>query len=281
MNRRWSASPSPRPTDEADMDLSSPADVAALSDLKGRVVIVTGAGQGIGRAFAKSFAAAGALPVLAELNEQKGHAVLAEIEAAGGRGLVIGTDVADEKSVARLAEQSMDVFGRIDVLINNAGIFSTLKMRPFEEIPLAEWDEVLRVNVTGVMLACRSVSPHMRQAGWGRIINISSGSVALGRPNYLHYTTSKAALIGMTRSMARELGGFGITVNAVMPGAVFTEIPRETVTPQQKEAIIAMQSIPRAETPGDLVGYVLFLASEGSRFLTGQTVLVDGGASYN
>lgn len=252
-----------------------------MADLTGRVVIITGAGQGIGRVLAKSFAAMGAIPVIAELNESKGNDVLAEIRAAGGRGLVIKTDVAGENSVEEMARKTIDAFGRIDVLINNAGIFSTLKVRPFEEIPLAEWEQVLRVNVTGVMLCSRAVSPFMRKAGWGRIINMSSGSVALGRPNYLHYTTSKSALIGMTRSMARELGRFGITVNAVMPGAVFTEIPRETVSPQQKEMIIGMQCIPRAETPEDLVSYILFLASEGSRFMTGQTVLVDGGASFH
>jgi 3-oxoacyl-[acyl-carrier protein] reductase len=263
------------------MDLSSRDDVAALGDLAGRVVIITGAGQGIGRAFAKAFGAAGAIPVIAELNEQKAQAVLAEIEGAGGRGLAIGTDVTDEKSTGRMAREAMEAFGRIDVLVNNAGLFSTLKMRPFEEIPLAEWEEVMRVNVTGVMLAARAVTPYMRQRGWGRIINMSSGSISLGRPNYLHYTTSKSALIGMTRSMARELGPFGITVNAVMPGAVYTEIPRETVTPEQKQRIIAMQSIPRAETPEDLIGYLFYLASEGSRFTTGQALLVDGGAAYD
>jgi len=222
----------------------------------------------------------GAIPVIAELNEQKAKAVATEIAAAGGRALPIVTDVGDARSIEAMVEKVAAELGRVDILVNNAGIFSSLKMRPFEQIPYEEWQQVLRVNIDGVMLATRAVTPHMRAANWGRIINISSGSISLGRPNYLHYTTSKSALIGMTRSLARELGRFGITANAILPGAVFTEIPRETVTPAQKEIIVNSQCIPRPETPEDLLGIVLFLASEGSRFMTGQAVTVDGGATH-
>src|SRR4029434_10386609 len=169
--------------------------------------------------------------------------------------------------------------GRIDILINNAAIFSTLEMRPFDQIPLEEWEAVLRVNVTGAFLCARAVVGAMRRAKWGRIINMASGAVTLGRPNYLHYITSKAALEGMTRSMARELGADGITVNSILPGATFTEIERKTVTPQQKERIISMQCVPRAETPEDLVCAVLFLASEASSFVTGQSINLDGGVT--
>ena len=254
--------------------------VRALSELRGRVIVITGAGQGIGRVLAHAFAAVGAIPIVAELDAERGQAVVREIEAAGGRALAVPTDVASADSVEAMAARTADAFGRIDALINNAGIFSTLKMRPFEEIPLEEWDAVLRVNVTGVMLCCRAVIPTMRQAGWGRIINLSSASTLLGRPNYLHYTTSKAAVVGMTRSLARELGRFGITANAIMPGAVTTEIPRETVTPEQRERIVAMQCVPRSQVPEDLIGAAFFLASEGSRFMTGQTLNLDGGASH-
>jgi 3-oxoacyl-[acyl-carrier protein] reductase len=247
--------------------------------LKDRVVIITGAGQGIGRVFAKSFAKAGARVIIAERNEKTAAAVSAEILKDGGQALAITTDVADPASIAEMIDLVEDEYGRIDVLINNAGIFSTLQMRPFDQIPLEEWEQVLKVNLTGPFLCARAVLPAMRRAKWGRIINIASGAVRLGRPNYLHYIATKAALIGMSLSMARELGPDNITVNAILPGATFTEIERKTVTPQQKERIVAMQCIPRPETPEDLVGAVLFLASEASGFVTGQSINLDGGVT--
>jgi len=246
--------------------------------LDGRVVVITGAGQGIGRATAVAMAGAGAIPVIAEIDEGKGQAVAREI---GNRAMAVPTDVADAGSLEAMAETVLGAHGRIDVLINNAAIFSSLEMRPFWEIPLEEWEAVLRVNVTGCFLATRAVVGTMRKARFGRIINFSSAAVAMGRPNYTHYTTSKSALIGMTRSMARELGPDGITVNAIMPGATFTEIERATVTPEQKAAIVSMQSIPRPETPADLIGTLMFLASDASAFMTGQCLTVDGGLSYD
>jgi len=251
-----------------------------LFDLTGRVAIVTGAGQGIGRAFAKALAASGAVAVIAEMNEAKATAVAEEIAADGGRALAVACDVSDEASIARLIDTVTGKYGRIDILINNAGIFSTLEMRPFEQIPLPEWEQVLRVNVTGPFLCARAVLPAMRRQKRGRIINIASGAVSLGRPNYLHYIASKAALIGMSRSMARELGGDNITVNSILPGATFTEIERKTVTPEQKQRIVAMQCVARPETPDDLVGTALFLASDNAAFITGQSINLDGGATH-
>ncbi|HKA82066.1 MAG TPA: 3-oxoacyl-ACP reductase family protein [Xanthobacteraceae bacterium] len=245
--------------------------------LRGLVAIVTGAGQGLGRVFAKAFALAGATAVIAERNHDKGRAVAAEI---GNAAFAIHTDVADPASIDGMVAEVDRRFGRVDILVNNAGIFSTLEMRPFEQIPLDEWEQVLRVNVTGPFLCARAVLPAMRRAKWGRIINMASGAVTLGRPNYLHYITSKAALVGMTRSMARELGADGITVNSILPGATFTEIERKTVSPEQKQRIVAQQCIPRPEVPEDLVGTVLFLASEASAFVTGQALTVDGGCTH-
>jgi 3-oxoacyl-[acyl-carrier protein] reductase len=247
--------------------------------LTDRVVIITGAGQGIGRVFAKSFAMAGARAVIAELNEKKAAAVSEEIMKAGGQALAVTTDVADPAAIEEMIGLVEDKYGRIDVLINNAGVFSTLEMRPFDQIPLEEWERVLRVNLTGPFLCARAVLPAIRRAKWGRIINVASGAVRLGRPNYLHYIATKGALASMSLSMARELGSDGITVNAILPGATFTEIERKTVTPAQKERIIAMQCVPRAEVPEDLVGAVLFLASEASAFVTGQSINLDGGVT--
>lgn len=254
--------------------------ISSIFDLADRVVIITGAGQGIGRAYAHAFAAAGAIPVIAELNAAAGERVAAEITAGGRTASAIATDISREESVNALVAQTLERFGRIDALINNASIFSTIKMRPFTEIPLAEWEQVMQVNITGTFLMTRAVVPHMKARNWGRIVNISSAAVTMGRPNYLHYTTSKAAVIGMTRSLAKELGAFGITVNAVLPGATDTEVERETVTAQQKAAMIAMRAVPREETPDDLVGAVLFLASEASAFITGQSLTVDGGLTF-
>ena len=245
-----------------------------------RVAIVTGAGQGIGRVFAKALAGAGHAVVIAERDPARGAAVAAEVEAAGGVALAVATDVAEEASIAAMVAATVARFGRIDVLVNNAAIFSTLEMRPFDQIPLPEWDQVLRVNVTGPFLCARAVLPAMRQGGFGRIVNIASAAVTMGRPNYLHYITSKSALIGMSRSMARELGADGITVNAIMPGATFTEVERKTVTPAQRSMIVAQQCIPRAQGPGDLVAALLFLVSEGAGFVTGQSITVDGGATH-
>ncbi len=193
--------------------------MSATFSVADKVVVITGAGQGIGRSFAKAFASAGARVVIAERNMDKARAVEQEIAAGNGHAKVFETDVADEDSVKSLAANIDQAFGRADVLINNAAIFSTLEMRPFDQIPVAEWEQVLRVNITGPFLCARAMLPLMRRNKWGRIINMASGAVTLGRPNYLHYIASKAALAGMTHSMARELGPEGITVNAILPGA--------------------------------------------------------------
>lgn len=253
---------------------------SAMSDLAGRIVVVTGAGQGLGRAYAHAFADAGAIPVIAELDENSGRAVADELAQKKAQALFVRTDVSSPESVQAMVAKADAEFGRIDVLVNNAAIFSTLQMRPFEEIPLEEWARVLNVNITGSFLCARAVLPVMRRANWGRIINISSATVSMGRPNYLHYVTSKAAVIGMARSMAREVGKYGINVNTVLPGATVTEVPRATVTEAQRQAIVGLQCIPRIEAMDDLIGPVLFLASDASRFVTGQSLTVDGGVTH-
>lgn len=245
-----------------------------------RVIVVTGAAQGLGRAYALRFAAEGHRVVAMDIQKEALERVAAEVQAAGGQCLPLVADVGDEASVAQAAAHVDAAFGRCDVLVNNAAIFSTIKMRPFEQIPVDEWMRVLHVNVTGTFLMTRAFAPLMRRHRWGRIVNVSSAAFVMGRPNYLHYTTSKAAVVGMTRSLARELGVDGITVNALLPGATDTEIPRETVTPEQKRQQIAMRCIQREEGPRDLEGVVSFLASDDSAFVTGQSFVVDGGYCF-
>ena len=254
--------------------------------LAGRVAIVTGAGQGLGRAFATRLAQDGARVVVADRNREAAARVAAEIATIGGAGsaptgLDVVVDVADPSSVDAMLATVADRLGRLDILVNNAAIFSTLAMRPFEEIPVDEWDAVMAVNVRGPFLCSRAAVGLMRQLGYGKIINISSATVFLGRANYLHYVTSKAAVIGMTRALATELGPHGIRVNAITPGATETEIPRATVTPAEAEQIVARQAIKRRQVPADLVGAVAFLAGPDSDFITGQTINVDGGSAFH
>ena len=269
------------PATHAPLDSGVPASARDFSVLD-RVVIVTGAGQGIGRELARQFAAAEAIVVVADLDLQKAEAVVKEINDAGGAGLAVRVDVADESSVVAMVDAVIEKWGRVDVLINNASIFATLEKKPFDEIPLAQWEQVLKVNVTGPYLGARAVAAHMRKAGFGRIINVSSDAVTRGTINYLHYVTSKSALIGMTNSLARELGGHGITVNCIRPGSVATEVDR-TVNPttEVRERAASLQCIPRGMVPTDLVGIMLFLATPASAFITGQTIACDGGYTHS
>ena len=246
-------------------------------DVSGRVVIITGAGQGIGRDYALAFAAAGAKPVLAEINGDKVRSVAAEIETAGGEALAIETDVGSPDSVEAMVATTLDAYGRIDVLINNAAKFATLPRRNFYDIPYDEWNDVMHVNVTGSYLCACAVVPAMREAGEGRIINIASGTVPQGPPGIMHYVTSKAAVVGMTRVMARELGDDKINVNAIMPGYTETEMEHASMDEDMRNFIVQKRILKRAETPDDLIGTVMFLASPASSFITGQSIACCGG----
>jgi 3-oxoacyl-[acyl-carrier protein] reductase len=250
-------------------------------DLADRVVIVTGGGQGIGRAYCHAFGEQGAAVVVADLAGENAERVAKEVTAQGGRALAVEVNVADEAAVNAMAAATIDAFGPPTVLINNAAIFSTLSLKPFTEISLAEWNRVMAVNVDGAFLCCRAVVPAMTEVGYGKIINVSSSTVFLGRPNYLHYVTSKMAIVGMTRALANEVGQYGIRVNCLTPGATETEIERETVTKEQFKVIAGMTALRTVQTPKDLVGAVLYLSSPHSDFITGQTLNVDGGQAFH
>ncbi|MBP2227884.1 3-oxoacyl-[acyl-carrier protein] reductase [Azospirillum agricola] len=250
-------------------------------DFNGKTVIITGAGQGIGRAYAQAFAAAGGAVVVADLNGKQAESVAAEITTAGGRAIAVTVDVAEKTSVAAMVERTLAAFGRIDVLINNAAIFSTLKMKPFEEIDADEWDRVMAVNARGVFLCCQAVAGPMRQGGYGRIVNISSSVVVTGRKHYAHYVASKGAVVALTRALATELGEDDITVNAISPHGIVTEVPRDTIKPEQWDAIISAQALKRKGDPSDMIGATMFLASDAAKYITGQTLNVDAGLRYN
>jgi NAD(P)-dependent dehydrogenase (short-subunit alcohol dehydrogenase family) len=236
--------------------------------LENRVAIVTGGATGIGAAIARRLAQDGARVVIADLQKSD----------AGALNLQL--DVANEDQVDDMAAQTVKALGRIDILVNNAAIFSTLELRPFETIPVDEFRKVMEVNVMGVWLCCRACAPHMRRGGYGRIINLASGAPLKGVPLFLHYISSKGAVIAMTRGLARELGKDNITVNSLAPGFTLSEnVAKQQAHVRQGERTRMTRAIQRDETPEDLVGTVSFLASEDAAFLTGQTLVVDGGSA--
>jgi NAD(P)-dependent dehydrogenase (short-subunit alcohol dehydrogenase family) len=249
--------------------------------LKGKVAIVTGSARGLGRAYALRLAKEGARIVVADILD--GKETVDIILQQGGDGVYINTDVTSEESTQGMARKTIEKFGRIDILINNAALFATIVKRPFYEIPAKEWDSVMAVNLKGPFLCSKAVYPQMKKQGKGKIINVSSGTFFKGLPNFLHYVVSKGGNVALTRSLAREVGDAGICVNTIAPGYTETEYLREN--PQDPievtKAIIATRCIKRPETPEDLLGTIVFLASDDSDFITGQTIIVDGGSAMN
>jgi len=247
-------------------------------NIEGKVIVITGAARGIGQEYARYLGSLGARIVLADINDCSQS--LEMVKANGGKAVATKLDVALASSAADTARTALDAFGRIDALINNAALFGALKGGRFDAISETEWDAAMAVNVKGVWNCCKAVVPALRQAGGGSIVNIASLAATYGMPYGLHYTTSKAAVIGLTRGLARELGRDNIRVNALAPSAVLTEAAREFFAEKADKALEAIrtgQAIARSLVPSDLVGTVHWLVSDASRLVTGQTIAVDGG----
>ena len=243
--------------------------------LQDRVAIVTGGGHGIGRAYAQRLAEEGAKLVIAELDGPAGERVAAKVG-----GFAVRTDVSDQASCEVMARRAVEAYGRIDILVNNAAIFHTVPMSraPFDEIDPAEWDRMMAVNLRGTWFACRAVVPQMRKQQYGKIVNISSGTALKGTGSRIHYVTSKAGILGFTRTLAMELGRDNICVNCIAPGSTLSEENPDESIVKYRQAAAATRALQRLQKPGDLVGAVAFFASADSDFITGQTLVVDGGA---
>jgi NAD(P)-dependent dehydrogenase (short-subunit alcohol dehydrogenase family) len=236
--------------------------------LEGKVAVVTGGAQGIGRAIADGLGADGATVVVADVNPPPDG---------------IRADVSSEDDVQRLADEVAARHGGIDILINNAGLYASLAMRPFSEIPLDEWRHVMDVNVASMFLTCRAVVPQMRERGGGKIVNISSGTPFRGVPFLLHYVTSKGAIVAFTRALAKEVGRDAIHVNCVAPGFTISAGVEEhpEVIDALRDVSIAARTLQRDQTPEDIVGAVVFLCTPAADFITGQTMVIDGGQYFH
>jgi 3-oxoacyl-[acyl-carrier protein] reductase len=246
-----------------------------MGRLENKVAIVTGGGRGLGKVYCLRMAEEGAKVVVADILEREAEETVSEIKAKGGNAIAIKADVTSESSTQRMAEETVKKFGRIDILVNNAGYYYGMGRKMFHEVSSEEWDKAMLVNAKGTWLCCRAIFPYMKQQGKGKIINLSSETVFSPTKTMIHYVASKAAIIGITRVLAGELGQYGICVNAVAPGFTDTEASR-TVDSIEK---FDVSSVPlgRVELPEDVVGSVIFFASDDSDYVSGQTLLVDGG----
>ena len=254
-----------------------------MGRLQDRVIIVTGGAHGIGRAYCEGFASEGAKVVIADLDHQAGEDLVRALSKDGYDALAVRADVADPADADRMARATLERFGRIDGLVNNAALFQRPAMSrvPFEQIPVEEWDRLMAVNLRGIFLCCRAVVPAMKRQRSGKIVNISSGTVFYGAPNAAHYVTSKAGVIGLTRSLARELGDYTINVNCIAPGLILSMDEESSARDAQNQQRLQARAIKRTEVPRDVVGAAIFLCGPDSDFITGQTLVVDGGAQMH
>ncbi|MDH3235865.1 MAG: SDR family oxidoreductase [Alphaproteobacteria bacterium] len=253
-----------------------------MGQLDGKVIVVTGAGRGLGRAFAEASAAAGAeMVIIAEINEDWGRDAAEAIGHAGYETLFVPLDLGDPASVTAMADTIAARCGRIDGLVNNGAIATGIGGKTFEEIDVETWDRVMQVNVRGTWLAVKACAPLLRKGVSGaRIVNIASDTALWGAPRLLHYVSSKGAVIAMTRALARELGPDNIAVNAVAPGLTEVEAT-ETVPQERHDHYVEGRAMSRAQGPDDVVGSVVYLLSDGAAFVSGQVLPVNGGFVFN
>ena len=248
--------------------------------LKDRLAIVTGGGKGLGAVYSRALADEGATVILTDIADATPVADEIRSQHGDSRAHVINADVSNESQVMSLIEESLAISGKIDIVVNNAAVFSTLPPAAVTEIDVELWDAVMAVNVRGSFLMAKHVAPHMMKRKYGKFINIASGVAYKGMPNMLHYSASKGAVVTMTRSLARELGAYNICVNTLAPGLIMSDSIAANVEhiDDFRAPVIASRSIKRDGLPQDLVGALVFLASAESDFMTGQTVAIDGGS---